>query len=64
MIYRRQRAADNQQRVLARAVRTYGPEGQYGQMLTYSMVILPVGWLLYSWLKERLASAPLPQGKS
>jgi high-affinity iron transporter len=41
----------------------YGPEGRYGQMLTYSMVILPVGWLVYSWLKEKLASAPLPQGR-
>lgn len=42
----------------------YGPDGQYGQMLTYSMVILPVGWLLYTWFREKFGSLLLHQGKA
>jgi high-affinity iron transporter len=30
------------------ATEPYGPEGRYGQMLTYLLVLLPVGWLLIS----------------
>jgi high-affinity iron transporter len=41
----------------------YGPEGVYGQMLTYSMVILPVGWLVYVWLKDKFTATPLSQAK-
>jgi high-affinity iron transporter len=26
----------------------YGPDGQYGQLLTYMLVLLPLGWLLLS----------------
>jgi high-affinity iron transporter len=42
----------------------YGPDGQYGQMLTYSMVILPVGWLLYTWFREKFGSLRLNQSKA
>ena len=35
------------------ATEPYGPEGRYGQMLTYLLVLLPVGWLLISNLFGR-----------
>src|SRR5450432_1727049 len=40
------------------ATEPYGPEGVYGEWLTYLMVLVPVGWLAYLWLKDRLT--PLP----
>ncbi len=30
------------------ATEPYGPDGRYGQYLTYLLVVLPVGWLLFS----------------
>ena len=35
------------------ATEPYGPDGRYGQMLTYLLVLLPVGWLLISNLVPR-----------
>jgi high-affinity iron transporter len=40
------------------ATEPYGPEGFYGQWLTYLMVLVPAGWLLTVWLRDRLAGAP------
>lgn len=37
----------------------YGPEGIYGQWLSYSMVIVPMAWLLFAWLKDRQATPRL-----
>jgi len=34
------------------ATEPYGPEGVYGQLLTYFMVLLPAAWLLYSVLHD------------
>lgn len=31
----------------------YGPEGLYGQWLTYLMVLVPAVWLALSWARER-----------
>jgi high-affinity iron transporter len=31
----------------------YGPEGFWGQMLTWAMVIVPVAYLVWTWLTER-----------
>ena len=36
----------------------YGPEGFWGQMLTYAMVIVPVIYLGWTALRERAAHAP------
>lgn len=36
------------------ATEPYGPEGEYGHWLTYSMVILPVAWLAYAWASDRI----------
>lgn len=36
------------------ATEPYGPEGIYGQWLSYSMVLLPFGWLFWIWVKDRL----------
>jgi len=36
------------------ATEPYGPEGVYGQWLTYLMVLVPGGWLMAAWLKDRL----------
>ena len=32
------------------ATEPYGPDGRYGQYLTYLLVLLPMGWLLISSL--------------
>jgi len=34
----------------------YGPEGQYGAWLPYSLVLVPLGFLLFTWGRERVAS--------
>jgi high-affinity iron transporter len=36
----------------------FGPEGFYGQLLTYAMVLLPAVWLLVSALKDRQKKVP------
>ena len=43
------------------ATEPYGPDGRYGQYLTYLLVMLPLGWLALSSLC-RVATAP--QGRS
>ena len=35
------------------ATEPYGPEGFYGQWLTYLMVLVPAGWLAAMWLNDR-----------
>ena len=35
------------------ATEPYGPEGVYGEWLTYLMVLIPAGWLAVAWLKDR-----------
>ena len=35
------------------ATEPYGPEGVYGQWLTYLMVLVPAAWLAAVWLKDR-----------
>lgn len=37
------------------ATEPYGPEGPWGQLLTYAMVALPAAWLAWAWLSDRLA---------
>jgi len=39
------------------ATEPYGPDGRYGQLLTYLLVLLPIGWLVLSNLVSRPASA-------
>ncbi len=34
----------------------YGPEGVYGEWLTYLMVLIPAGWLVFVWLKDPQAA--------
>jgi high-affinity iron transporter len=41
------------------ATEPYGPEGVYGQWLTYLMVLVPAAWLGYVWLKDRRVGAPV-----
>jgi len=36
----------------------YGPDGKYGKLLTYSLVLFPLGWLCFSSLFDR---KPAPQ---
>ena len=35
----------------------YGPEGQYGAWLSYSLVLVPLGFLLFTWLRETCHAA-------
>jgi len=43
------------------ATEPYGPDGIYGQYLTYLLVILPLGWLVASNLFGRRQSLPAQQ---
>jgi high-affinity iron transporter len=38
------------------ATEPYGPEGIYGQWLTYLMVLIPAAWIGITWLRDRLAT--------
>jgi high-affinity iron transporter len=31
----------------------WGPEGEYGQWFSYSLGILPLGWLVYAYFADR-----------
>jgi len=31
----------------------FGPDGRYGHLLSYLLILLPMAWLFFSWLKER-----------
>lgn len=35
------------------ATEPYGPEGTYGEWLTYFMVLIPAAWLAYAWWQDR-----------
>jgi len=37
------------------ATEPYGPEGVYGQWLSYLMVLIPAAWLLSLWVRDRIA---------
>jgi high-affinity iron transporter len=39
------------------ATEPYGPEGFYGQWLTYFMVLVPAAWLAMMWFKDRRSVA-------
>ena len=43
------------------ATEPYGPDGRYGQYLTYLLVMLPLGWLAFSSLMPRRARATVPR---
>jgi high-affinity iron transporter len=40
------------------ATEPYGPDGQYGQYLTYLLVVLPIGWLALSSYLPRRSGMP------
>ena len=40
------------------ATEPYGPEGAWGERLTYVMVLLPAAWLAWTWLADRLVRPP------
>ena len=37
------------------ATEPYGPEGQYGAMLTYALVLVPAAWMMTTALRQRVA---------
>jgi len=43
------------------ATEPYGPEGIYGQWLSYSMVLLPAAWLFYAFLRDGKKTLAIPQ---
>jgi high-affinity iron transporter len=43
------------------ATEPYGPDGRYGQYLTYLLVMVPLAWLAFSTLMPRRAPARRPQ---
>ncbi len=43
------------------ATEPYGPEGVYGEWLSYSMVLIPMLWLILAWLKDRGDRLARPQ---
>src|SRR3954471_4639544 len=38
------------------ATEPYGPEGEYGALLTYALVLIPAAWVLVAALKNRLGT--------
>ena len=46
--------------VLHAATEPYGPDGRYGQMLSYALVIFPLVWLTFSSLVHRMRTSPQP----
>ena len=42
------------------ATEPYGPDGRYGQYLSYLLVMLPLGWLALSSLRPRRAASRQP----
>jgi len=44
------------------ATEPYGPEGEYGAMLTYALVLLPGLWLAWSFFSKGSASEHKPAG--
>jgi len=40
------------------ATEPYGPDGRYGQFLTYLLVLMPLGWLAWSTYRSRAAATP------
>jgi high-affinity iron transporter len=45
------------------ATEPYGPDGRYGQYLTYLLVIMPLGWLVFSSLKPKRRVAQSSPGE-
>ena len=45
------------------ATEPYGPDGMYGQYLTYLLVLLPIGWLVFSSVFSRRSSSGSPPAK-
>ena len=43
------------------ATEPYGPDGRYGQYLTYLLVLLPLGWLVFSGLFGGKKGGPVQQ---
>jgi high-affinity iron transporter len=43
------------------ATEPYGPEGDYGAMLTYALVLVPAAWLAWAAWSGRQSSASLPK---
>lgn len=46
------------------ATEPYGPEGFYGQLLSYSMVLIPAAWLFWSWLRDGRKTLAVPAAGS
>lgn len=46
------------------ATEPYGPEGVYGQWLTYLMVLVPALWLLVTWLRDGRRSVAVPPARA
>jgi high-affinity iron transporter len=43
------------------ATEPYGPEGEYGAMLTYALVLVPAAWLAWAAWSARTGNATLPK---
>ncbi len=46
------------------ATEPYGPDGRYGQYLTYLLVMLPMAWLAFSSLMPRRSETPKVQAQN
>ena len=42
------------------ATEPYGPDGRYGRYFSYLLVIMPLGWLVFSSWRTRRQRSPLP----
>jgi high-affinity iron transporter len=46
------------------ATEPYGPEGEYGAILTYGLVLMPALWIAWSMISGRRKVAPALSAKS
>ena len=46
------------------ATEPYGPDGIYGQYLTYMLVAVPLGWLLFSMVDRHEPPPPARSGRA
>jgi len=42
----------------------YGPDGRYGHLLSYGLVLLPLLWLAVSWLRDAMSDGPWSEHKA
>ena len=43
------------------ATEPYGPDGRYGSVLSFGMVVIPIAWLVFAWIRDRIEGQRNPK---